>query len=153
MAMFSERKKCSTTVGLLLFCVLVITWLPLALAGEVTTATSTLGYIDYSRVIKQHPDTPKDNEVLKAEVEKGKQEYIKKSAGLSDKEKRALDRQIRQRINSKKLEMLEAVVKKIQPVVKNVADARGLTAVVEKRYMVYGGVDITEEVIKKITGK
>ncbi len=153
MDMFSKRKIFSTTVGLLLLGALMMTWLPLALAGEETTAASTLGYIDYSRVIMQHPDTPKDNEVLKAEVEKGKQEYIKKSAGLGDKEKRALDRQIRQRINSKKLEMLEAVVKKIQPVVKSVADARGLTAVVEKRYMVYGGVDITEEVIKKITGK
>jgi hypothetical protein len=41
----------------------------------------------------------------------------------------------------------------INAAVKMVADAKGLTIVVDKNTAVYGGQDITDDVLKKITGK
>ena len=114
---------------------------------------STVGVVDYISLINQHPDTPKANEVLRAEQEQAKKEFAEKSAGLGDKEKQDLDRQLGQRVELKRQELLKPITEKVNAAIKEVADAKGLTVVVGRNVVVYGGVDITEEVLKKITGK
>ena len=38
----------------------------------------------------------------------------------------------------------------MEEAVKSVADAKGLTVVIDKNAVVYGGTDITQDVVKKI---
>jgi outer membrane protein len=53
---------------------------------------STVGLVDFIYLVNQHPDTAKANEILKTEQEKAHQEYIAKSAGMSETDKKELDR-------------------------------------------------------------
>ncbi|BBB92199.1 MAG TPA: OmpH family outer membrane protein [Methylomusa anaerophila] len=117
------------------------------------TASPAVGVVNYGLLIERHPDTPKANEALKTENEQAKKEFDAKAAGLGDKEKQDLSIQLTQRVDQKRQELLKGVTEKINAAVKEVADAKGLTIVVDKGSVVYGGQDITDEVLKKIGGK
>ena len=114
---------------------------------------SAVGVVDYLYLINHHPDTPKANEELRAEQEKARKEYAEKAAGLGDKEKQDLDRQLSQRVEQKRLELLKPITAGIDAAMKAVMDAKGLTIVVHKSSVAMGGTDITAEVETKITGK
>ena len=42
---------------------------------------------------------------------------------------------------------------KINEAIKEVADTKGLSVIVGKNVVIYGGVDITDDVLKKISGQ
>lgn len=114
---------------------------------------SPVGVVDVGYLINQHPDTAKANAALKTEQETDKKEFIEKSAGLSEADKQALDRQLGQRLEQKRQELLRPIIDSINEAMKTVAYSKGLTVVVYKNNVALGGTDITEEVLKKITGK
>lgn len=119
----------------------------------IAEASSPVGVVDYLYLVNQHPDTPKANEILRAEQEQARKEYAEKSANLGEKEKQELARQLDQRVEQKRLELLKPITDSINAAMKAVADANGLTIVVHKNSVALGGMDITEAVLKKITGR
>lgn len=125
----------------------------LGAGGVAAAAPSNIGVVDYALLVSEHPDTPKANETLKAETEAAKKEFASKSAGLSDKDKQELDRQLWLRVEGKRRELLGGVMEKVNAAIKAVADAKGLAVVLDKSVVIYGGQDITAEVGKKFTGK
>lgn len=121
--------------------------------GKAYAASFPIGVVDTALLLNKHPDTQQANEILKTETEQAKKEFDEKSAGLSDKDKHDLDLQLTQRMAQKRQELLNAITDKINTAVKEVADTKGLTIVIPKNFTVYGGVDITDEVLKKIIEK
>ena len=113
-------------------------------------AAAPVGIVNYNVLLDQHPDMAKAIEELKRENEQAQQEFESKSSGLSDKEKQDLDRQLRQRLELKQQELLNAIAVQIDAVIKEIADAQGLSAVVDQEATIYGGKDITNDVLKKI---
>lgn len=99
------------------------------------------------------PGTAVANAVLKTEQEKAKQEFESKATGLSDKDKQELDQQLGQRVEQKRLELLQPISAKVVAAANEVAKEKGLPIVIGKNEVVCGGVDITADVLKKITGK
>jgi outer membrane protein len=86
-------------------------------------------------------------------IAQAKSNFDAKSANMNDQEKQSYYKQLQQGLQVKQQELLGAIQDKINAAVKAVADAKGLTVVVEKSVTVYGGQDITDDVMKKITGK
>lgn len=132
-----------------------ITGILTALPGKAyaAPASSPVGVVDFGLLVNQHPDTQKANETFRAETEAADKEFTAKAAGLGDKEKQDLRVQLMQRVEQKRQELLKGIADKIIATVREVAAAKGLEIVVQKGMVVYGGVDITDEVLKKITGK
>lgn len=116
-----------------------------ALASE-----QRIGVVDYAYVINQHPDTQKANDALKNENEAAKKQFDAKAAGLGAKEKEALYLQIFGPVEQKRQDLLKGIADKINLAVKEVAEAKGLSLVMDRNSTFYGGVDITEDVVKKI---
>lgn len=116
-------------------------------------ATSTVGFVNYQLLVNQHPDTAKADETYRAAAKQAQTEFDSKAANMNEQDKRALYQQLQQGIDQKQQELLGAIQVKINAAIKEVAEAKGLTLVVERNLVVYGGQDITEDVIKKITGK
>lgn len=127
--------------------------LGLAAPGVGHAAGPQIGVVDYTYLINNHPGTPAANEALNAERTARQQEYDAKAAGLNDQEKQALSRQLTQLVQQKRLELLRPIAAGIDAAMKSVAEAKGLIAVAHKNTIAWGGVDITEDVLKKITGK
>ncbi len=118
-----------------------------------TAAAGPVGYVDFIYLVEQHPDTATANAALKTEQEKASQEFQSKAPGLSDKEKQELDRLLGQRVEQKRLELLKPISDKVVAAANEIAKEKGLSIVIGKNEVVCGGVDITPDVLKKITGK
>lgn len=136
------------------FFLLGIVGIAVSQSGKTYAApTSNIGVVNYQMVMSQHPEMPKAQEAMKAEVDQAQKDFDAKAAGMSDAQKQEYFAQIQQRLNIKQQELLGAINDKVVAAVKAVAEAKGLTVVMEKNNVIYGGQDITEEVIKKVTGK
>ena len=114
---------------------------------------SNVGVVNYQMVVQQHPDLAKVQTTMQAESEAAKKEFDAKAASLGDKEKQEYYMQLQQRLQLKNQELMVPVFSKVDAVIKEVADAKGLSVVVDKGAVIYGGQDITDDCVKKVTGK
>lgn len=121
--------------------------------GYAATAISNVGKVNQQTLVSQHPDMAKAQETMQKEVEAAKAEFDAKSATMNEKEKQDYYTQLQQRLNLKQQELIAPIYDKVTAAIKAVADAKGLAVVVDAGNVVFGGQDITEEVLKKITGK
>ena len=116
-------------------------------------AASNVGVVNYQMVVQQHPDLAKVQTTMQAESEAAKKEFDAKAASLGDKEKQEYYMQLQQRLQLKNQELMVPLFSKVDAVIKEVADAKGLSVVVDKGAVIYGGQDITDDCVKKVTGK
>jgi len=116
-------------------------------------AASNVGVVNYQMVVQQHPDLAKVTTTMQAESETAKKEFDGKAASLGDKEKQEYYMQLQQRLQLKNQELMVPLFSKVDAVIKEVSDAKGLAVVVDKGAVIYGGTDITDECVKKVTGK
>ncbi|HMM20912.1 MAG TPA: OmpH family outer membrane protein [Selenomonadales bacterium] len=115
--------------------------------------TSNVGVVNYQMIMSQHPDVAKAEETMRAEVQQAQKDFEAKAASMNDKEKQEYYAQLQKRLNLKQAELMGPINDKVTGAIKAVADAKGLAVVIDKGTVVYGGQDITDEVVKKITGK
>lgn len=114
---------------------------------------SNVGVVNYQILVQQHPDLAKVQSTMQTESEAAKKEFEAKAASLGDKEKQEYYMQLQQRLQMKNQELMVPVFSKVDAVIKEVSDAKGLAVVVDKGAVIYGGNDITDECLKKLTGK
>lgn len=150
-----QVKVVSLTVAVLFM--LGVVGLALVQSGTTSAAaaksSSNIGVVNNQLLVSQHPDMAKAQEAMQAEVESARKDFETKSASMNDKEKQDYYAQVQQRLSLKQQELINPVLDKVQAAIKTVADAKGLSVVMDKSNVVYGGVDITDEVGKAITGK
>ena len=114
---------------------------------------SNVGVVNYQMVVQQHPELAKVQTTMQAESEAAKKEFDAKAASLGDKEKQEYYMQLQQRLQLKNQELMVPLFSKVDAVIKEVADAKGLSVVVDKGAVIYGGQDITDDCVKKVSGK
>lgn len=120
--------------------------------ASAAASESAIGVVNYGMLVGQSPDLQKVNEAMKAEVERAQKDFEEKTRNMNEDEKKRYFTQTQERLANKEKELMEPVLKKIEDTIKKVADKKGLAIVVEKNTVVYGGVDITDEVSKALQG-
>lgn len=127
----------------------------IAITNPTTTyaTPSSVGVVNYQLLMNQHPDMAQAQETMNAAIAQAKSDFDAKSANMSDQEKQSYYQQLQQGLQAKKQDLLGALQIKVNSAVKEVADYKSLTTVVDKSSVVYGGQDITDDVMKKIAGK
>lgn len=112
-------------------------------------ASSNVGVVDYSQF-----GSIKDVADIQAQMEKAAKdaqtEFEEKSKDMNDQQKQEYYQQTMQRLQQQQADLMDPVRKKVDEAVKSIAEAKGLTVVLNKEAVVYGGTDITQEVLKKL---
>ena len=72
---------------------------------------------------------------------------------MNDQEKAEFYIQCQQRIAQKQEELLAPIEQSVEVAIKAVADKKGLAVVINKAAVVYGGQDITQDVIAQLSKK
>lgn len=116
--------------------------------GFAAPVSSDIGVVNYQALVMQHPDTQIINAAMENEVGAAKKEFESKAANLPQEEQQKLYMQLQERLAKKNNDLMTPLMDKINAAIKKIADTKGLSIVVEKQGVVYGGTDITEEVIK-----
>lgn len=129
--------------------------LALTQTGGIASAASSVnvGVVNYRQVVSQHPDIQRAGEQLTAFENETQKEFEERSQGMSDQEKQDYYVQCMQRIQAKEQELREPIEKSVQDTIKKVADAKGLSVVIEKSAVLYGGTEITQDVIARLGKK
>ena len=123
-------------------------------SGIASAASSVnVGVVDRDQVLSQHPGVENLQTQMNAAIEEVKKDFEEKSAGMTDQEKADYYRQCQQRLAQKQSELMDPILKSVDDAIKKVADAKGLSVVIDKAAVVYGGTDITQDVISRIAKK
>lgn len=121
--------------------------------GRVASAAaseSAIGVVNYQMLVAQSPDLQDVRNAMKSEIDSAQKDFDEKSKSMNDSEKQRYYVQLQERIANKEKELMEPVLKKVEEQIKKVADKKGLSVVVDKSAVIFGGVDITDEVAKSL---
>ena len=155
--MFKNNKKNVKIVALAIAAAFLFGVAGLAVSQTTQVASaapaSNVGKVNYQMLVQQHPDLAKVQTTMQTESEAAKKEFDAKAASLGEKEKQEYFMQLQQRLQLKNQELMVPIFNKVDGIIKEVSDAKGLVVVVEAAAVIYGGADITDECVKKITGK
>ena len=154
--MVQLQKKTVKIVSVLIALVFVGSVVALAVtqfgSGMASAAgNSNVGVVDYGQIMSSHPQLQSAQSELQQAESDAQKDFEEKSKNMSDQEKSDYYQQTMQRLQQKQQELIEPIQKNVEDTVKSVADAKGLTVVVDKRAVIYGGTDITQDVVKKIS--
>lgn len=117
--------------------------------GDVANAapTSNIGVVDQQQVLSSNPSLSLQYQQKMTETATAMQkDFDEKSKGMSDAEKEKLFADMQQQFNEKRQAIEKEVEDQVNGAVKSVASKKGLSLVVEKNAVVYGGTDITKDV-------
>ena len=155
--MFKNNKKNVKIVALAIAAAFLFGVAGLAVSQTTQVASaapaSNVGKVNYQMLVQQHPDLAKVQTTMQTESEAAKKEFDAKAASLGEKEKQEYFMQLQQRLQLKNQELMVPIFNKVDGIIKEVSDATGLVVVVDAAAVIYGGADITDECVKKITGK
>ena len=108
-------------------------------------AVSNIGVIDMQRVVESNPNLVQDaQKEMAAYNEELQKEFNEKSANLDDEGKAKLSDELRQKLQ-------ENLKKRVDEASKAVADGKGLSVVMTRDSVLFGGTDVTEQVSKKLS--
>lgn len=115
-------------------------------------AAEMVGYVNVDRVFRNHPDMKATMSVLQLERQKAQQEFEQKAPGLDDKGKQELGQKLSEQVDKKEASLLNPIRSAIRKAIGEVAKSHGIANVVDASVMVYGGTDLTDEVIAQVSG-
>ena len=155
--MFKNNKKNVKIVALAIAAAFLFGVAGLAVSQTTQVASaapaSNVGKVNYQMLVQQHPDLAKVQTTMQTESEAAKKEFDAKAASLGEKEKQEYFMQLQQRLQLKNQELMVPIFNKVDGIIKEVSDAKGLVVVVDAAAVIYGGQDITDDCVKKVTGK
>ncbi len=115
-----------------------------------SAASSSVGVVDGRKVLTSLPDYAAASNEMQQALQEAQMRFEADTANKSDEEKAKAMQQAQRELQKKEQELMAGIEKKIDDAVKQVAEAKGLSVVIDKSAVVYGGQDITDDVIKKL---
>ena len=155
--MIKLEKKQIKIVSILIAVIFIGSVVALALTqtGNIASAasSSSVGVVDMEQISMAHPDVQNIQSQMETTINDIKKEFDEKSAGMNDQEKADYYIQCQDRIRQKQEELLAPIRTSVEAAIKAVADKKGLAVVINKMAVVYGGQDITQDVINQLQKK
>ena len=129
-----------------------IAYTQMATPTMASDADSNIGVIDTTKVLNAaSPAVIEANKELDDYKKQLSDEFNTKSANMDDSQKAALASEYQGKLQNKMMEIQKNIHSQIGDAAKAVADAKGLSIVMDKQNVLYGGVDITDQVDKKLS--
>ncbi len=117
--------------------------------GDTASAapTSNIGVVDQQQVVQSNPVLSADYQAKMQQTATDMQkDFEEKSKDMSDADKEKLFSDMQKQFNEKRMDIEKEMQNKVDEAVKSVASKKGLTLVVDKAAVIYGGNDITKDV-------
>jgi outer membrane protein len=124
-----------------------------ARGGPALGQSFTIGYVDMARALDAHPRRASAEAALKDYAQSQAADMRARAKGLSAAQTEDLQRQYGQQVLKKRQELLGGLEKDIRAAIDKVARDQGVSIVLTRDVVLYGGVDLTDQVIKAVGGK
>jgi outer membrane protein len=118
-------------------------------APSLQAAEDKVGFIDAQRVLSSHPKYDESQKYMEEFVRKKTEEAKTVAEKETDQGKRmAIIDNARWESGDEEKRIMNPITKDINKVIESVAKAKGVTVVLNNMLIYFGGVDLTEDVIK-----
>jgi len=123
--------------------------------GFTTTAlaadqSALVGFVNVQYVLQNYPGIKEILQQISDEKTKLQSQYTEQAQNMSDADKNALNVNISKEYSAFETNTMAPVQKKIQKAIAKVAKSNGIQSVVNSNSMLFGGKDLTEEVVKAL---
>ncbi|NLY56843.1 MAG: OmpH family outer membrane protein [Firmicutes bacterium] len=109
---------------------------------------TTFAYIDTVRLWNELPQMAQMREILERETAEKQKAFDAEVAKLTDDQaKRDLFNKYQSELEARKDELFEAALQQTYELIKQVATEQGIDLVLDKQGVLYGGLDLTDQVI------
>ena len=113
----------------------------------------TIGYVDMARAVGAHPRKASADSALKDYAQSQIGDAQQRMKTMTQPQRDDLQRQVNQEILKKRSQLIGGLEKDIRSAIDKVAKQQGVSIVLSREVVLYGGVDLTDLVIKEIGGK
>ena len=124
-----------------------------ARSGPVLGQSFTVGYVDMARAVDALPRKASAESALKDYAQSQIADAQQRMKTMAQPQRDDLQRQVNQEILKKRSELIGGLEKDIRSAIDKVAKQQGVSIVLSREVVLYGGVDLTDLVIKEIGGK
>ena len=112
--------------------------------------SALVGFVNVQYVLQNYPGIKDVLQQISDEKVRLQNQYNEQSQSLSDTDKNAMSANLSQEYNKYENNTMAPVQQKIQKTIAKVAKEHGIQNVVNSNSMLYGGKDLTEEVVKAL---
>lgn len=126
--------------------VLISAMLAAASLGLMGSADAASGYVNVEAVLASSPAFVQAEKSFVAELQKLQKEFNEKSKSMSDKDKQALAQKMNQQLAQYRAQIMGPIQTKFRAAIEKAAKAKDVDMVVNNDSVVYGGVDLTQDV-------
>lgn len=113
----------------------------------------SIGYVDMQKALEGHPRKAASERALQEFFQAKQREFQERSRGLSAVQRQELDRQLQQQFLAKREELFGGLDRDLRQAVEKVAADRGVSIVLDRTVVLYGGIDLTDAVVAQLTGR
>lgn len=126
--------------------VLISAMLAAASLGLMGSADAASGYVNVEAVLASSPAFVQAGRSLAVEQQKLQKEFNEKSKSMSDKDRQALAQKMNQQLAQYEAQLMGPIQAKFRAAIEKAAKAKDVDMVVNAGSVVYGGVDLTQDV-------
>jgi len=137
--------------GLLIFTVLAAVIMIDNPVGAQNDKVAQIAYVDMQKLFANHPDKVASEEKLNEEAKRLQKQLEKEAKNMTKEERQELLEKYQQQLNNLERDLVAEVMQDINNKVMDIAKEKGITVVVEKPVVIYGGYDLTDEVLSRLT--
>ena len=113
----------------------------------------SIGYVDMQKALDSHPRRAASEKALQEFFQAKQREFQSRSRGLSAVQRQELDRRLQQQFLEKREELFSGLDKEVRQAVEKVAADQGISIVLDRTVVLYGGTDLTDAVVAQIARK
>ena len=143
------------TIGIAAAAIVIVAALGFVVArsGPALGQSFTIGYVDMVRAVEAHPRKASAEGALKDYAQTQIADAQLRAKGLSAGQQQDVQRQVQQQVLKKRQELIGGLEKDIRAAIEKIAKEQGISIVLSREVVLYGGVDLTDQVVKAIGGK
>lgn len=120
------------------------------LASDNNSLEGEIAFVDIQKIFELHPDKAEAEKELNRAAQMMQAELEEKVSDLSQEEQQDLLEKYQSDLSQKEQELIQDVLEEIETAIKKVAEEKKVKLVLDKRNVIYGGYDLTEDVINYI---
>ena len=145
-------KKRLLFAGLLILSLTIIIANPINADNENNKeiAKQQIGYVDMQKLFQNHPQKKASEVKLEGKAKKLKEELEAKGQKMDKEERQQLLQKYQEQLNQQEQELINGVLADINQKIQKIAEEKGISVVLNKSAVIYGGYNLTAEVLEEI---
>ena len=114
------------------------------------SAEGEIAFVNLQKVFEAHPDKAEAEAQLNLEAQEMQAELEAEADDLSQEEQQQLLQQYQQELTQREQELIQEVLADIEGLLNQLAEEKGVSVVLDGQNVLYGGYDLTPELIEMI---